>query len=81
MKCSSYSLRLFLVLFAGLIVSRCSPASDSGDVELPPYQPDRVQVGDEAPDFTLPDIDGTPVSLSDFRGSHLVVLTFYRGHW
>ncbi|MBV8955875.1 MAG: thioredoxin-dependent thiol peroxidase [Solirubrobacterales bacterium] len=33
-------------------------------------------VGDPAPDFTLPDQDGTPVSLSELRGK-TVVLYFY----
>ena len=28
---------------------------------------DRLQPGDPAPDFTLPDADGKPVSLTDFR--------------
>jgi peroxiredoxin Q/BCP len=32
-----------------------------------------VQQGDEAPDFTLPDQDGTPTSLRDLRGSWVVV--------
>lgn len=31
---------------------------------------------DEAPDFTLADLDGAPVSLSDFRG-HTVVVNFW----
>ena len=35
-----------------------------------------IAVGDPAPDFTLPDTDGTPTSLSQFRG-HTVVLFFY----
>ncbi len=35
-----------------------------------------LQIGDPAPDFTLPDQDGTPVRLSDFRG-RTVVLFFY----
>jgi thioredoxin-dependent peroxiredoxin len=35
-----------------------------------------LQPNDAAPDFTLPDQDGRPVSLSDFRGSK-VVLYFY----
>lgn len=35
-----------------------------------------LQVGDPAPDFTLPDAEGTPVSLADFRGQR-VVLYFY----
>jgi thioredoxin-dependent peroxiredoxin len=34
------------------------------------------QVGDDAPDFTLPDQHGNPVSLSDLRGK-TVVLYFY----
>jgi peroxiredoxin len=32
-----------------------------------------------APDFTLPDLDGTPVSLSDFRDKMNVLLVFNRG--
>jgi peroxiredoxin Q/BCP len=32
--------------------------------------------GDRAPDFTLPDADGNPVSLSDFAGKR-VILYFY----
>jgi mycoredoxin-dependent peroxiredoxin len=36
-----------------------------------------VQIGDEAPDFELPDQHGTPVKLSSFRGSKNVVLVFY----
>lgn len=32
-----------------------------------------VAVGDPAPAFTLPDADGTPVSLSDYAGRRVVV--------
>jgi thioredoxin-dependent peroxiredoxin len=35
-----------------------------------------LETGDEAPDFTLPDQNGDPVTLSQFRGHH-VVLYFY----
>ena len=35
-----------------------------------------LEPGDEAPDFTLPDQNGDPVTLSQFRGRH-VVLYFY----
>jgi thioredoxin-dependent peroxiredoxin len=35
-----------------------------------------LQTGDQAPDFTLPDQEGTPVKLSDLRGQ-TVVLYFY----
>ncbi|EIF00159.1 thioredoxin-dependent thiol peroxidase [Saccharomonospora glauca] len=33
----------------------------------------RLSPGDPAPDFTLPDSEGNPVSLSDFRGQSVVV--------
>jgi thioredoxin-dependent peroxiredoxin len=33
----------------------------------------RLSPGDEAPDFTLPDADGTPVTLSAFRGQRVIV--------
>lgn len=37
----------------------------------------QLKVGDDAPDFTLPDTDGKPVKLSDFRGKKTVVLAFF----
>ena len=36
-----------------------------------------VRVGQPAPDFTLKDQNGNPVTLSQFRGRHTVVLYFY----
>jgi peroxiredoxin len=36
-----------------------------------------LQVGDKAPDFTLPDQTGTKVTLSQFLGKKNVVLAFY----
>ena len=35
--------------------------------------PVRLSPGDEAPDFTLPDADGNPVSLSAYRGRRVIV--------
>ena len=46
------------------------PATDTG----------RVTVGDTAPDFTLLNRHGEPVTLSELRGRQ-IVLVFYRGHW
>jgi thioredoxin-dependent peroxiredoxin len=37
----------------------------------------KVQVGDVAPDFSLPDQTGTPVRLRDLLGTKSVVLYFY----
>ncbi len=36
-----------------------------------------LQVGDKAPDFSLPDQNGNKVSLSQFLGKKNVVLAFY----
>ena len=40
-----------------------------------------VNVGDRAPDFTLPGTDGTKVFLKGLLKDGPVVLAFYRGHW
>jgi AhpC/TSA family protein len=36
-----------------------------------------LNVGDRAPDFTLPSTNGVDISLSDFRGKKWVFLEFY----
>jgi peroxiredoxin (alkyl hydroperoxide reductase subunit C) len=48
---------------------------------LPGTALERVQVGQEAPDFTLASLAGPTVTLSQYRGAKNVVLVFYRGHW
>ena len=40
-----------------------------------------LKIGEPAPDFTLPDATGAPVSLASFRDRTPVVLVFYRGSW
>lgn len=42
---------------------------------------DALAVGNEAPDFTLPDTHGRQVSLSEALRKGPVVVTFYRGGW
>ena len=37
----------------------------------------KVNVGEAAPDFTLPDQKNNPVKLSDYKGKKQVVLAFY----
>ena len=49
--------------------------------DLPPADLTRVKVGEAAPDFTLSNQDGQPVTLSSYRGQQPVVLVFYRGYW
>ena len=39
------------------------------------------KVGDRAPNFTLPDAAGRPVSLGSLLAQGPAVLSFYRGRW
>jgi hypothetical protein len=45
----------------------------------PPRVDSAVTPGEPAPDFTLENVRGEAVSLSDYRGVSNVVLVFYRG--
>lgn len=40
-----------------------------------------LKIGDKAPDFSLPDMTGKPVSLFESLKKGPVVLVFYRGEW
>ncbi len=53
---------LAVVLFGLLAVPSCTPSSASA-----------VSVGELAPDFTLVDLEGNQVSLSDFRGETVFI--------
>lgn len=50
-------------------------------LKLAPTDLERIKIGQRAPDFTLRNLDGRSISLSDFRGKTNVVLVFYRGRW
>jgi hypothetical protein len=55
-----------LLLGAALIVMNASPA-----------RAQRIQVGEPAPDFTVPSLDGkTTYRLSDFRGHRVLVFNW-----
>jgi hypothetical protein len=41
----------------------------------------KLQIGDKAPDFRLPDHTGGYVRLSDFQGEKNVVIAFYPLAW
>lgn len=50
----------------------------------PPMDTDHdssIDIGDKAPDFTLPNMDGEPRTLYDILQNGPVVLSFYRGGW
>jgi hypothetical protein len=64
-------------VFSTFIMARWMPAAQ-----------DAPQVGSRAPEFSLPDTDGRPVSLSELLSAPIsgkapkgVLLVFYRGHW
>ena len=72
------ALAFAVLLTAEPVFAQLGPKDGAG---LAPTDLDRVKIGQAAPDFTLENFDGKPISLSDFRGKQNVVLVFYRGHW
>ena len=61
-----------LLITALLLTALGAAAADKK--EMPPPS---VKVGEAAPDFTMPDQNGKPVSLHDFKGKKNVVLAYY----
>ena len=49
--------------------------------DLSPTDLERVKVGDKVPDFTLEDMEGQKITLSEVYSKRNVVLVFYRGQW
>jgi cytochrome oxidase Cu insertion factor (SCO1/SenC/PrrC family) len=64
--------KLFLLI---LLLASFTMAALSQAAPVAPQT--KLKVGDVAPDFTLPDTDGNPIKLSDFRGKKNVLLAFY----
>ncbi len=56
-------LRLLMLLSLAIVAAACSGSDDSGGIE----------VGAEAPDFTLPNATGGEVSLDDFEGQPVLL--------
>ncbi|HHJ35796.1 MAG TPA: AhpC/TSA family protein [Gammaproteobacteria bacterium] len=55
--------------------------NDARQLEQTHVSPLRIKRGDTAPDFTLPNAEGKPVSLQSVLAKGPLVLTFYRGVW
>jgi len=73
--------KLIIAFFILSIVPSYAQLGPKDGGNQQPTDLDRVKVSDTAPDFTLENLDGTRISLSDFRGRKNVVLVFYRGQW
>ena len=76
MKLSEYSAlagRAMVLITVGLVAA-CG-GNDDGDPGQ--VQNAELKVGDEAPDFRLPNHRGGYVRLSDYKGNNNVVIAFY----
>ncbi len=76
--------RFFASLFCTWFFTAAPLFAQLGPKDGPGQSPtalERVKVGQPAPDFTLANLDGKPISLSDYRGKKSAVLVFFRGHW
>jgi cytochrome oxidase Cu insertion factor (SCO1/SenC/PrrC family) len=71
---------IYFLLILFVVPSHAQFGPKDGE-NLHPTDLERVKVGDMGPDFTLENLDGRRVSLSDFRNKKNVVLVFYRGQW
>ena len=65
-------LRRYLISTVFFLLFACEAAhaqlGPKDGANLPPADLERVKVGDQAPDFTLENMDGKRISLADFRG-------------
>lgn len=77
---------IFLAIFCLTFAASAWASDFREDIYLPgelkPIDSElKVKVGDLAPDFTLPSIDGGTVTLSDYRGEKNVMISFIPAAW
>jgi len=59
----------------------CAQLGPKDSENLPPTDLERVKIGDIAPDFTLENMDGRRITLSEVYSKRNAILVFYRGQW
>ena len=64
---------------AALVVALLLPLAAAAAPDFAALDIQRYEAPKPAPEFTLPDLDGRPVKLTDLRGK--VVLLFYWATW
>lgn len=80
-------MKTVVMILALAVALAAAPLALAGDTSLKQeiFQPGKLKPvdskttlkpGDKAPEFTLPAISGKPVSLADYRGKQIVVLSF-----
>jgi len=76
---------LLLALMPGWLSAQPSPIPQERIFKVGELKPLdsalKVKVGDPAPDFSLPTIDGRIVTLAEFRGKKNIVLSFIPAAW
>lgn len=85
---SLYTVSIFILL---LLILTSSPGTAISEnfkdniYQVPELKPrdseSTLKVGDEAPDFTLPSVNGPAITLSDYRGEKNVVISFVPAAW
>lgn len=73
---AGFAILLVTTIQAGLSYGYTSRFTFDGSKRMEP-----VRIGEEAPDFTLEDLEGNLVTLSAARGKAATVVVFYRGYW
>jgi cytochrome oxidase Cu insertion factor (SCO1/SenC/PrrC family) len=76
-KLPALALLLSACAAAGFAQAPTTSPSPAARQQPPPAPKTNLKVGDMAPDFTLPNTNGEPVHLADFRGKKNVILAFY----
>ena len=80
MKIKSYLPMLVLVLLAACdnaLVPEQAVTAEGGFTDVAGVT---LEIGQPAPDFSLQALNGDSVTLSELRGSKIIMI-FYRGHW
>jgi peroxiredoxin len=70
-RCRSFHRAAALLLLCG--VAACSGQEGAEPAAEGPGGAAAGSQGDPAPDFTLPDLEGRPVSLADYRGKTVII--------